>query len=157
MIQYAHVKGGGDAVSSGFVYRGKAIPALQGKYIFGDISTGNVWYVDYKEMLAIDAKNGKTPAGIPTGEMHPVKIRWTKPGGSSGEVYASMAPITELTYHARGGTAPGLPGFAKVPNGGRSDIHFWADSSGELYIISKSDGMIRRVTGATAASDATAK
>jgi len=148
VIQYAHVTGGGDAMSSGYVYRGKAFPALDGKYIFGDISTGNVWYVDFKEMLDKDAKKSKTPLGVPTGEMHPVKIRWTKPGGSS-EVYGSMAPVTELAYHARGGTAPGLPGFAKVPNGGRSDIHFWADSSGELYIISKSDGMIRTVSGAT--------
>jgi hypothetical protein len=88
--------------------------------------------------------------------MHPVKIRWTKPGGSS-EVYGSMAPITELSYHARGGTSPGLPGFAKVPNGGRSDIHFWADSSGELFIISKSDGMIRTVVGATAKDAPTSK
>jgi hypothetical protein len=143
VIQYGHVKGGGDAVSSGYVYRGKRIPALRGKYIFGDISTGNVWYVDYKEMLAADDGNPKTLA-----EMHPVRIRWAKPGGSS-EVYGSMAPITESAYHARGGKAPGLPGTAKVATEGRSDIHFWADANGELYILSKSDGMIRAVIGAT--------
>jgi hypothetical protein len=143
VIQYGHVKGGGDAVSSGYVYRGKRIPALRGKYIFGDISTGNVWYVDYKEMLAADDDNPKTLA-----EMHPVRIRWAKPGGSS-EVYGSMAPITESAYHARGGKAPGLPGTAKVATEGRSDIHFWADANGELYILSKSDGMIRAVIGAT--------
>ena len=122
VIEYAHIAGGGDAVSSGYVYRGKAIPALRGKYIFGDISTGNVWYVDFEDMLAADHRSPKTLA-----EMHPVKIRWAKPGGGS-EVYSSMAPVTESAYHARGGTAPGLPGFAKVPNGGRSDIHFWADA-----------------------------
>jgi hypothetical protein len=141
VIQYAHVAGGGDAVSSGYVYRGKLIPALRGKYIFGDISTGNVWYADYKEMLK--AESSKKLA-----EMHPVKIRWTKPGGSS-EVYGSMAPITELSYHARGGTAPRLPGVAIVAQDGRSDIHFWADPDGELYILSKSDGMIRAVVAAT--------
>jgi glucose/arabinose dehydrogenase len=144
VIQYPHLTGGGDAVSSGYVYRGKAIPALRGKYIFGDISTGNVWWVDFKEMLAADDGNPKTLA-----EMHPVKIRWAKTGGSS-EVYSSMAPVTESAYHARGGTAPGLPGFAKVPNAGRSDIHFWADANGELFIMSKSDGMIRQVVGASA-------
>jgi hypothetical protein len=143
VIQYGHVKGGGDAMSSGFVYRGKAIPALRGKYIFGDISTGNIWYADYGEMIAADAGNTKKPA-----EMHPVGIRWAKPGGEA-EVYGSMAPITEIAYHARGGTAKGLPGFAAVNGGGRSDIHLWADSTGELYIISKSDGMIRSVVGAT--------
>ncbi len=143
VIQYGHVKGGGDAVSSGYVYRGKSIPALRGKYIFGDISTGNLWYVDYQQMLAADDGDPKTLA-----EMHPVKIRWTKPGGRS-EVYGSMAPVTESAYHARGGQAEGLPGTAKVTEGGRSDIHLWADSDGELYILSKSDGMIRIVTGAT--------
>ena len=143
VIQYGHVAGGGDAVSSGYVYRGKLIPALRGKYIFGDISTGNVWYADYKEMLKVDGGNPKTMA-----EIHPVKIRWTKPGGSS-EVYGSMAPVTERSYHARGGTAPRLPGVAIVAQDGRSDIHFWADPDGELYILSKSDGMIRAVVGAT--------
>ena len=143
VIQYGHVIGGGDAVSSGYVYRGKAIPALRGKYIFGDISTGNVWWADYKEMLAADDGDPKTLA-----QMHPVKIRWTKPGGSS-ELYGSMSPITEVAYHARGGKAPGLPGVAIVAQEGRSDIHLWADPEGQLYILSKSDGMIRMVVGAT--------
>jgi hypothetical protein len=143
VIAYPHLKGGGDAVSSGFVYRGKAIPALQGKYIFGDISTGNIWYADYKEMLAVDDGNPKTMA-----EMHPVKVRWSKPGGTS-ETYGSMAPITQTIYHARGGKAEILPGTAKVANEGRSDIHFAIDAEGELYILSKSDGMIRTVGGAT--------
>jgi hypothetical protein len=141
VIEYGHVKGGGDAVSSGYVYRGKTMPALRGKYIFGDISTGNLWYADYQEVLAADDGNPKTMA-----EMHPVKIRWTKPGGSS-EVYGSMAPVTAWAYHARGGKAPGLPGTAKVAEDGRSDIHLWQDSEGQLYIFSKSDGMIRVVVG----------
>ena len=29
-------------------------PALRGKYVFTDISTGRIWYADYKEMLAAD-------------------------------------------------------------------------------------------------------
>jgi hypothetical protein len=94
-------------------------------------------------MLVADDGDPKTLA-----EMHPVRIRWTTPGGAS-EVYGSMAPITKSAYHARGGKAPGLPGTAKVAQEGRSDIHFWADSHGELYILSKSDGMIRAVVGAT--------
>jgi hypothetical protein len=34
-------------------------------------------------------------------------------------------------------------------SGGRSDIHFLTDDAGELYIMSKSDGVIRAVVGAT--------
>ena len=41
--------------ASGYVYNGKLIPELRGKYIFGDITTGRFWYADYKEMLAADA------------------------------------------------------------------------------------------------------
>src|SRR6185312_2015324 len=52
VIEYPHAAGGGDAMSSGYVYHGKAFPALRGKYIFGDLSTGNVWWADFKEMLA---------------------------------------------------------------------------------------------------------
>jgi hypothetical protein len=143
VLQYKHVKGGGEAISSGFVYRGTRIPSLKGKFIFGDISTGNVWWVDYARMLAADVTKPET---VP--EMEPIRIRRSVPAGSS-EVYGSMYPITELAYHARGGALPTLPGFAKVPAGGRSDIHLWADSKGEIYIMSKSDGMIRKVVGAT--------
>jgi hypothetical protein len=139
VIAYGHVKGtGGDAVANGFVYRGKALPALRGKFLFGDITTGHVWWVDFKEMLAADDGNPKTMA-----EMHEVKIAWNR------EVYGTMAPITENVYHSRGGKAEHLPGFSRVA-GGRSDIRFAMDSDGELYILSKSDGMIRAIVGATA-------
>jgi hypothetical protein len=141
VVQYGHVKGGGDAISSGYVYRGKAIPALHGKYIFGDISTGNLWYVDYKEMLAADDGDPHTMAA-----MHPVQLLWSRLGGGK-ELYESMAPITESAYHSRGGMAPGLPGAALVA-GGRSDIHLCIGADGELYILSKSDGVIRAVVGA---------
>jgi hypothetical protein len=39
VIQYGHVEGGGDAIGSGFLYSGKAIPSLRGKYVFSDITT----------------------------------------------------------------------------------------------------------------------
>jgi hypothetical protein len=142
VVQYGHVKGGGDAVSSGYVYRGKALPALRGKYIFGDITTGSIWYVDYNEMLAADDGDPSSMA-----QMHEVRVLWDTPNGGK-ELYSNMAPITEAAYHSRGGKASGLPGGAAV-SGGRSDIHFAMDSDGELYILSKSDGMLRAVVAAT--------
>jgi hypothetical protein len=140
VVQYGHVKSGGDAITSGYVYRGK-IAALGGKYIFGDITTGHIWYVNYDEMLAADDGNPDTMA-----KMHEVQILWDKPGGGK-EQYSAMAPITEAAYHARGGKEAGLPGRAVI-SGGRSDIRFCMDRDGELYILSKSDGMIRAVVGA---------
>lgn len=142
VIQYGHVKGGGDAIGNGYVYQGKLLPALRGKFIMADITTGSVWYTDFKDMLAADDGDPKTMAPL-----HPVKILYNTHAGAK-ELYASMAPVTEAAYHARGGKAGSLPGRARV-SGGRSDIHFLVDSDGELYIMSKSDGAIRSVVAAT--------
>ncbi|BAL91551.1 hypothetical protein AMIS_63310 [Actinoplanes missouriensis 431] len=49
----------GVAVAGGFVYRGHAIPALRGKYVFGDLVAGNVFYTEVSEM-----KRGGPPATI---------------------------------------------------------------------------------------------
>ena len=141
VIQYGHAKEGGDAVSSGFVYRGKAIPALRGKFVFGDITTGRLWYADFKDMLAADDGDPNTMAPI-----HEMKILWSK-SGAGEELYRTMAPITSAVYQARGGKAPTLPGRGFV-SGGRSDVRFATDGSGELYILSKSDGVIRAVVDA---------
>jgi glucose/arabinose dehydrogenase len=43
ITEYDHSGSGGTSVIGGFVYRGSAIPALVGTYIFGDLSSGNVW------------------------------------------------------------------------------------------------------------------
>ena len=40
----------GNAISGGFVYSGTAIPLLSGKYIFGDIVNGRVFYVENKDL-----------------------------------------------------------------------------------------------------------
>lgn len=140
VIQYGHVPGGGDAITSGFVYRGNKIPTLRGKYIFGDITTGHVWWADFEEMLADDDGDPKTMAQI-----HELPIRQNPDGRK--ELYPTMFPITLAAYHARGGKKATLPGFAKVA-GGRADIRFAMDAAGELYILTRSDGMVRAVVGA---------
>ncbi len=138
VIEYGHVPGGGDAIGSGFLYNGKLMPALRGKYIFGDISTGRIWYADYKEMLAADDGKPETLA-----QTHELKIRW------NGQVYESMFAITETGYHTRGGNNANLPGRAPVSGAGRADARLAMDAAGELYVYTKSDGMIRAITGAT--------
>ena len=136
VAEYAHVAGGGDAIGSGYLYTGKAIPALRGKFIFTDISTGHVWYVDYKDMLAADDGDPKTMAPL-----HEVKIMWR------GQVYDTMYPITMAAYHERGGKDPDLPGRGTVSGAGRSDVRLGIDASGELYIYSKTDGIVRKLKG----------
>jgi hypothetical protein len=143
VIEYGHVEGGGDAISNGFVYRGKAFSALQGRYIFGDITTGHIWWADFNEMLAVDA--ARDPKKM--AQIHEIPVLWQQPNGTS-ELYPTMSPIILAGYHARGATKPNLPGRGAVA-GGRADIHLATDSSGELFILSKSDGMIREVTAVT--------
>jgi len=41
VAQYSHALG--EAVTGGFVYRGSAIPALRGFYLFADFASGHVW------------------------------------------------------------------------------------------------------------------
>jgi hypothetical protein len=33
----------GCSVTGGFVYRGRAIPALRGRYVYGDLCSGTIW------------------------------------------------------------------------------------------------------------------
>lgn len=46
----------GLSITGGIHYRGKAIPELQGKYIYGDFVHGNIW--------ALDFQNGKKTSNI---------------------------------------------------------------------------------------------
>ena len=48
VAQYDH--GEGNAISGGFVYTGSGIPQLRGKYIFGDIVNGRLFYVETSEL-----------------------------------------------------------------------------------------------------------
>jgi glucose/arabinose dehydrogenase len=142
VIQYPHSGLGGDAIAGGFVYRGARLPRLQGKFIFGDVSTGKIWYSDFDEMLKADDRNPATVAPF-----HEVQLRWTPPGGAARHVYQTMFPVVLAGYQARGGADPDMPGGARVSGTGRADIRFAVDAAGELYILSKSDGMIRQVMG----------
>jgi len=146
VIQYAHDPAGGDAIGSGYVYNGKMIPGLRGKYIFGDITTGRFWYADYKEMLSAD---GDGNAGT-LAKYYDVKFVWDNPNDSPDagkQVFDTMFPINETTYHFRGGKEEHLASRQRVANQGRADARFAVDHDGELYIYSKSDGVIRQVVG----------
>ncbi len=134
VIQYPHSReAGGDAIANGFVYRGKLIPALRDKLVFGDITTGRTWYANRADVLAADDGNATTVAPI-------------------YEMDVGLRRITEETYRERGGKGPALPGMGAIAGRGRVDLRFAVDNDGELYILTKSDGMIRKVVGARAAT-----
>lgn len=99
-------------------------------------------------MLAADDGQPATLAA-----MHELKIVWDDPADTPDagkQTYDTIFPIAKAAYRARGGNDPDLPGRGAVSGDGRADAHFAVDAAGELYIFSKSDGMIRAVTGAMA-------
>ena len=129
VAQFPHTPTGGDAIANGFVYRGKAIPALRNKLLFSDITTGRFWYAEIAEVLAADDNNPATVAPI-------------------HEVDSNLRQLVEESYRSRGGKTPALPGFARVSGPGRVDVRLASDEEGELYVLTKADGMIRKVVGA---------
>ena len=43
VAEYSHAQG--ISITGGYVYRGSAIPALAGRYVFGDYGSGRIWHV----------------------------------------------------------------------------------------------------------------
>jgi glucose/arabinose dehydrogenase len=103
-LQYGHHLG--LAVTGGFVYRGKAIPALQGKYLFGDIVSGRVFFADVARL-----SNDKS---TPFFEL-PL-------------VYAGKRQSVLEIVHAE-----------------RADLRFGLDERGEIYLLTKQDGIVRQL------------
>lgn len=43
VIEYPHGPQWGTSISGGYVYRGEAVPALAGRYVFADFTSGRIW------------------------------------------------------------------------------------------------------------------
>jgi mono/diheme cytochrome c family protein len=128
VIQYPHNRQTGDAIANGFVYRGQ-LSELKDRLVFGDITTGRMWYANRADMLAADDDRPATVATI-------------------HDIDTDLRRLTEEGYRARGGKGEALPGMGAQAGRGRVDLRFATDNDGELYILTKSDGMIRKVVGA---------
>ena len=161
---YSHQDG--DSIGSGFVYRGKLLPQLRGKYIFNDMTTGRILYTDLAEMVATRGQRNRQA------QIHEVQIMYKGPSSAAGQapVKRRMFDIIAETFKSKGGVPPAdrrLPGAAGATTGwsdpehlhpradyegaayggGRADVRIAMDGDGELYVLSKSDGMIRKLTG----------
>jgi len=106
----------GHAVSGGYVYRGRNVPALFGKYIFGDLVDGRIMYSNEREMQR----------GKPRATIHELKLL-----DSTGRLM----------------TMQDLVGDTRI------DLRFSTDGDNELYLLSKSNGKIYKVTGARPLGD----
>jgi mono/diheme cytochrome c family protein len=113
VIAYPHSAIGGDAIAGGIVYHGSRIPALKGRLLLGDITTGHLWYAEMKDVLAADDGDATTLAPL-------------------HELDGNLRRIVEETFHARGGRGDVLPGAAAVSGKGRVDVRVAQYSDGEL-------------------------
>jgi hypothetical protein len=159
---YSHQEG--DSMGNGFVYRGKLMPQLHGKYIFNDMTAGRIFYVDLAEMIATHGQRNHQA------QIHELQIVYKSASDTSNPqpVKRRMFDVVAETYSRKGGTPAQdrvLPGGAGattgwrdpehhqpkadpegVPyGGGRADIRIATDGDGELYVLSKPDGMIRKL------------
>ena len=145
------------------------MPQLRGKYIFNDMTTGRIFYVDLAQMLATHGHRNQQA------KIHELQIMYKSPydTASPSVIKRQMFSIVAEAYSHKGGTpAPDrvLPGRGgattgwqdaehKQPkadpqgiaySGGRADVRMALGGDGELYVLSKSDGMIRKMAAVVA-------
>ena len=122
----------GQAVTGGFAYYGR-IPALRGKFVFGDVVRGRLFAADVAAMKKADDGVPQTVAPVEEIQLH-------VPGANGNRTYVSFRELVEAT---NGATAA------------RADLHISRSRDGELFLTSRQDGMIRMLvpdSSGTAAS-----
>ena len=110
----------GVAVSGGFAYHGK-IPALQGKFVFGDVNRGRVFAADVAALKKADDGIPQTVAPV-----EELQLYVRDAGGKRVDV-----SFKELVEKTMGATLM------------RADLHIGQSRDGELFLTSRQDGMIR--------------
>ncbi|MEM7627105.1 MAG: PQQ-dependent sugar dehydrogenase [Planctomycetota bacterium] len=115
VAQYDHDEG--RAIAGGFVYRGSAVPELRGKFVFGDIVNGRIFYSELDDLLAADDGDAATTADI-----HELQLRFD----------GADTDLLDIVRDSLGD-----------PSISRTDLRFGVDNAGELYILTKQDGVIR--------------
>ena len=117
-VQYDH--GEGNAIAGGFVYEGSNVPQLQGKYIFGDIVNGRLFAADMDAIRGVDITNRLTTVT----DIEEIQLYTVAPNGSETNV-----SLRDLVGNSR------------------TDLRFGADSTGEIVILTKTDGYLRTLVG----------
>jgi len=121
----------GQSVTGGFAYHGR-IPALRGKFVFGDIVRGRLFAADLAAMKKADDGIPQTVAPV-----EEIQLYVRAAGGN--RTYVTFRELIEAT---NGATVT------------RADLHISRSRDGELFITSRQDGMIRML-GPDSSSTAT--
>jgi glucose/arabinose dehydrogenase len=118
VAMYAHTDG--QAVTGGFAYYGR-VPALRGKFVFGDIVRGRLFVADLAALKKADD-------GIPRTVAPVEEVQLSVRDASGTRTYMTFRELIEAT---NGATAI------------RADLHMSRSRDGELFMTSRQDGMIR--------------
>ena len=110
----------GQSVTAGFAYHGR-IPALRGKFVFGDIVRGRIFVADLAAMKKADDGIPQTVAPV-----EEVQLYVRDAGGN--RTYVTYRELIEAT---NGATVT------------RADLLISRSRDGELFITSRQDGVIR--------------
>lgn len=107
VAEYDHDDGA--AIVGGFVYHGSAIPALAGKYVFGDFggfaaANGRLFYLDGAQIKEFTLGNPHRPLGLwvkgfaqdLAGEIYVCASGTLGPSGSTGKVFKLVSPKTAV-------------------------------------------------------------
>jgi hypothetical protein len=117
VAQYDHDEG--SAIAGGLAVRAGPPSALLGKFVFGDIVSGRMFYADVAEMLAANDGNPATTAAVY--QLHLLR----------GGVESTLLDVVRAALGN-----PGIP---------RADLRFSNDAAGRLYVTTKQDGFVREL------------
>lgn len=110
VAQYDHDDG--PAIVGGYVYRGTALPELDGQYICGDIVNGRLFHAPVDSL-----------------------------------VQGRQFPLQEIQIVDENGQPSSL---VDAVVGTRMDLRFGQDAAGQVYLLTKADGTIRRLVSTQA-------
>src|SRR5262249_34523372 len=118
VAMYDHTQG--QAVTGGFAYHGR-IPALRGKFVFGDIVRGRLFAADLAAMKKADD-------GVPQTVAPVEEVQLYTRDASGNRTYVTFRELIEAV---NGTTAV------------RADLHVSHTRDGEILLTSRQDGTIR--------------
>jgi uncharacterized repeat protein (TIGR03806 family) len=143
IAEYSHAQG--VSITGGFVYRGTAIPALVGRFVFGDFVSGRIWHVARDTTPTLQLTSGfDSGLGIASfaqdhaGEIYVVdyggSLYQLTAAGASGRVIPAQLSATGCA-NAGNATQPASGMIPYAPNAA-----FWSDGAVKTRYLALPDG-----------------